>query len=253
MLIDTHAHLNLDDYSKDLKEVINRAVKNNVQYFIVPGLDQKTNEKAIELALQNPEIKVAVGIHPSYVTNADPFSIEKYLKLPQVVAVGEIGIDLYHEQKTLPLQQKTLQIQVELAIKYDLPIILHARSSFEEIYEILLPYKNKIRGVFHSLVTDLETAQRAIDLGFYVGIGGIVTYEKALEVHTLAKQLPLDKILLETDSPFLMPSPGKKSHRNEPALVKLVAEKIASLRNITLEEVAEQTTQNVKKLFLPHL
>jgi TatD DNase family protein len=253
MLIDTHAHLNLEDYYKDLKDVINRALKNDVRYFIVPGLDNKTNQKSIELALKNPEIKVAVGIHPSYVTNEDPFSIEKYLKLSQVVAIGEIGIDLYHEQKTLQLQKQNLQIQVKLAIKYDLPIILHARSSFEEIYEILLPYKHKIRGVFHSLVTDFESAQRAIDLGFYIGIGGIVTYKKAFQVHTLAKQLPLDKILLETDSPFLTPTPWKKTYRNEPFLIKLVAEKIAILRNITLNEVAEQTTKNVKKLFLPNI
>ncbi|KND62671.1 TatD family hydrolase [Candidatus Phytoplasma phoenicium] len=249
MLIDTHAHLNLEVFQKDLPYVLNRASQNDVKYFIVPGLEHKTNEKAVELAIKNPFIKAAVGIHPCYWCNEDPFSIEQYLSLPQVVAVGEIGIDLYHEKDSLDVQKKILQLQIQLALKYNLPIILHARSSFDETYEILKPYQYKIKGVFHCLTTHLREAQKAVELGFYVGIGGIVTYENSFEAHQIVKTIPLNKLFLETDSPFLTPFPIAKNKRNEPAFIKIIAEKIANLRNISLEEVALQTSQNAKKLF----
>ncbi|TVY12276.1 TatD family hydrolase [Candidatus Phytoplasma pini] len=251
LLIDTHAHLNLKIFDKDLNNVIQRAFSNNVKYFIVPGLDQKTNIKAIELASKHSFIKVAVGIHPCYWQNENPLNIEKYLKKKnsQIIAIGEIGLDLCHEKDSLNIQKKNLEIQINLALKYNLPLILHARQSFEELYQILLPYKNRLRGVFHCLVTSFEEAKKAIELGFYIGIGGIITYEKALEAHKIAKYIPLENIFLETDSPFLTPYPIEKSKRNEPAFIKIIAEKIASLRNITLEKVAQQTTSNVQKLF----
>ncbi|MDV3192575.1 MAG: TatD family hydrolase, partial [Sweet potato little leaf phytoplasma] len=132
----------------------------------------------------------------------------------------------------------------------NLPVILHAREAFEEVYKILLPYKNKIKGVFHCLVNNLEEAQKAVDLGFYVGIGGIVTYNKALIAHEIAQKIPLEKILLETDSPFLTPFPLEKTQRNEPAYLKIIAEKIAFLRQISFSDVVQQTTQNAKNLFL---
>ncbi|WP_323847534.1 MAG: TatD family hydrolase [Phytoplasma sp.] len=249
MLIDTHTHLNFSNFNKDLNQVLQRAYDNDVKYFIVPGVDKETNEKAIDLAVKNSCIKVAVGIHPCYWLNEDPLSIEKYFNCPHVVAVGEIGLDLYHEKKFLPIQKQNLQIQIKLALKYNLPIVLHARESFDEIYQILLPYKGEIKGVFHCLTNHLEEAKQALELGFYVGLGGIVTYEKAGEAHKIAKKIPLDKILLETDSPFLTPSPLDKNKRNEPRFVKIIAEKIAKLRNISFQEISEKTTNNAKKLF----
>ncbi|QTX02653.1 Mg-dependent DNase [Candidatus Phytoplasma luffae] len=249
MLIDTHAHLNFHQFDKDLDEVIKRAFTNDVKFFIIPGVDQKTNEKAIKLAQKYPFMKAAIGIHPCYYLNENPYNIEKYLKSKQVIAVGEIGIDLYHEKKSLPIQQKNLDIQLKLAIKYNLPIILHARESFDEIYKILLPYKGQIKGVFHCLTTNLEEAYKALKLDFYIGLGGIITYEKALETHKITKIIPLNKILLETDSPYLTPSPYSKKYRNEPKFIKIIAEKIAQLKNINLKEVSEQTTKNVKTLF----
>ncbi|MGI3136373.1 MAG: TatD family hydrolase [Candidatus Phytoplasma vitis] len=249
MLIDTHAHLNFLNFNKDLTQVIERAHNNGVKYFIVPGVNKETNEKAIELAIQNPCIKATVGIHPCYWENEDPFSIEKYLRCPQVVAVGEIGLDLYHDKSYLPIQKKNLQIQIKLAMKYNLPIILHARESFLEIYQILLPYKDKIKGVFHCLTSNLDELEKALELGFYVGLGGIVTYEKALEAHKIVQKAPLDKILLETDAPFLTPFPIEKSKRNEPEFLKIIAQKIADLRKINIKDISEQTTKNAKKLF----
>ncbi|MDV3157277.1 MAG: TatD family hydrolase [Candidatus Phytoplasma australasiaticum] len=250
LLIDTHAHLNLNDYEKDLNEVITKAHHQGIKYFIVPGLDTKTNARAFHLALEYECIKIAVGIHPCYWKDEDPMTIQQYLRLPQVVAIGEIGIDLYRDKTSLPIQKKNLQIQLDLAIKYNLPVILHAREAFEEVYKILLPYKNKIKGVFHCLVNNLEDAQKAVDLGFYIGIGGIVTYNKALIAHEIAQKIPLEKILLETDSPFLTPFPLEKTQRNEPAYLKIIAEKIAFLRQISFSDVVQQTTKNVKNLFL---
>ncbi|WP_341266414.1 TatD family hydrolase [Candidatus Phytoplasma fraxini] len=249
MLIDTHTHLNFSNFDKDLQKVIQRAFDNDIKYFIVPGVDQKTNTKALDLSLKNSCIKIAVGIHPCYWQNEDPLSIEKYLNNPQVIAIGEIGLDLYHEKNSLSIQKQNLQIQIKLAVKYNLPIILHARKSFDEIYQMLLPYKGQIKGVFHCLTSYLEEAKKAIELGFYVGLGGIVTYEKAIEAHKIAQQIPLDKILLETDSPFLTPLPLEKNKRNEPGFLKIIAKKIANLRNINVQEISKQTTNNAKKLF----
>ncbi|MDO8168032.1 TatD family hydrolase [Candidatus Phytoplasma melaleucae] len=255
MLIDTHTHLNLDDYSRDLPIVIERALNNGISYFIVPGLDDKTNSKAIALSLKYPCIKAAIGIHPCYWKNEDPSSIEKYLKLKysQVVAIGEIGLDLYHDKKFLHIQKQNLYIQLELSIKYNLPVILHARESFQEIYKMLLPYKNKIRGVFHCLTTSLEEVEKALELGFYIGVGGIITYQKFEESHKVLSKIPLDKILLETDSPFLTPSPLPRNKRNEPSFLHIIAEKVAMIKNISLEKVALQTSHNVKKIFLTDL
>ncbi|MFR0367843.1 TatD family hydrolase [Candidatus Phytoplasma palmae] len=250
MLIDTHAHLNLNIFEKELEEILKRSFQNNVKYFIVPGLNEETNKKAIILSRKYSCIKAAVGIHPCYWLNEDPLKIEKYLKNNNdIVAIGEIGLDLYHEANSLSIQKKNLKIQVELAIKYNLPIILHARESFDEIIKILLPYKGRINGVFHCLTTRLEEVQKAIDLGFYVGLGGIVTYEKAVEAHKIVKYTPLDKILLETDAPFLTPFPIAKNTRNEPSFIKIIAERISFLKKISFEEVCFQTTENAKKLF----
>lgn len=249
MLIDTHVHLNFADFDKDLNKVLERAYKNDIQYFIVPGVDKATNEKAIELASRNKFIKAAVGIHPCHWSNEDPLSITKYFRHPQVVAVGEIGLDLYHEKSSLLIQKKNLQIQIKLALEHNLPIILHARESFDEIYSMLLPYKGKIKGVFHCLTSHLIEAQKAIELGFYVGLGGIITYKNAIEAQKIVQQIPLNKILLETDAPFLTPFPLDKNKTNEPGFMKIIAEKISYLKNISLKEVAKQTTYNASELF----
>jgi TatD DNase family protein len=249
MLIDTHTHLNLPNFEKDLNKVLERSFLNNINYFIVPGLDYQTNKKAVEMAQKNNFIKAAVGIHPCYWMNQDPYSIEKYLQLPQVVAIGEIGLDLYHDNRYLDIQKKNLKIQINLAIKYNLPIILHSRESFKEIYPILKKYKNKIRGVFHCFLSNLSEVKKALNLNFYIGIGGIVTYEKAYEAHKIATEIPLERIILETDSPFLTPFPINKKKRNEPSFLKIIAEKIAFLRNQKYNEISEQTTKNAKKLF----
>ncbi|ABC65257.1 TatD family hydrolase [Candidatus Phytoplasma asteris] len=249
MLIDTHTHLNLKTYKNKLDDVFQKAWNNDVKKMIVIGMDEKTNQKAYEIANKYKEAMVAFGIHPcSDFSQETPESIIKYLNHPQTVAIGEIGLDLHHRQDNLAIQKKFFQAQVKIAIQYKLPIIIHARKSFEEIYQILLPYRNQVRGVFHCLVFSLEEAQKALELGFYIGIGGVVTYPHAKAAHEIAKTIPLDKILLETDCPYLTPYPFK-NETNEPSHIKLIAQKIAQLRNISLQYVATQTSNNVAKLF----
>ncbi|MBP5836096.1 TatD family hydrolase [Candidatus Phytoplasma meliae] len=253
MLIDTHAHLNLKIYEKDLDQVLSKALQNDVQRMIVIGMDEASNQKAFAMAHRYPQMMIAFGIHPcSCLTLEKPENILKYLHHPQTVAIGEIGLDLHHRQDNLALQKKFFQTQVEIAIQHNLPIIIHARKSFEEIYRLLLPYKNKVRGVFHCLVFSVQEAQKALELGFYIGIGGVVTFENAKTAHEIAKIIPLNRILLETDAPYLTPFPFQKE-RNEPAYIKVIADRIAFLRNISLQEVAETTSNNVAQLFLNKL
>ncbi|MGL9688018.1 MAG: TatD family hydrolase [Candidatus Phytoplasma sp. TWB_XP] len=250
MLIDTHTHLNLKTYKNKLDDVFQKAWNNDVKKMIVIGMDEKTNQKAYEIANKYKEVMVAFGIHPcSDFSQETPESIIKYLNHPQTVAIGEIGLDLHHRQDNLAIQKKFFQAQVKIAIQYNLPIIIHARKSFEEIYQLLLPYRNQVRGVFHCLVFSLEEAKKALELGFYIGIGGVVTYPHAKFAHEIAKTIPLDKILLETDCPYLTPYPFQ-NETNEPSYIKLIAQKIAQLRNISLQCVATQTSNNVAKLFL---
>ncbi|QBF23748.1 TatD family hydrolase ['Catharanthus roseus' aster yellows phytoplasma] len=250
MLIDTHAHLNLKTYKNKLDDVFQKAWNNDVKKMIVIGMDEKTNQKAYEIANKYKEVMVAFGIHPcSDFSQETPESIIKYLNHPQTVAIGEIGLDLHQRQDNLAVQKKFFQAQVKIAIQYNLPIIIHARKSFEEIYQLLLPYRNQVRGVFHCLVFSLEEAKKALELGFYIGIGGVVTYPHAKVAHEIAKTIPLDKILLETDCPYLTPYPFQ-NETNEPYHIKLIAQKIAQLRNISLQCVATQTSNNVAKLFL---
>ncbi|CCV64837.1 Mg-dependent DNase, tatD family [Alteracholeplasma palmae J233] len=248
MIIDTHAHLNIEEFSLDLETVLNNAKRNNISKIIVIGMNDETNAKAVELAEKYEELYAAVGIHPSYIENESYETITKYLKHPKVVSVGEIGTDLYWVKDNIEKQKEYFKAQIEIAIKYNKPIIIHTRESFHEAYEVLLPYKGQIRGVFHCLTSSLEDAKKALELGFYIGIGGVLTFKKAINVHEIAVNIPLDKILLETDAPYLAPVPYR-GKRNEPAYTRMVAIKLAELRNISVEEVESVTTQNAIKLF----
>lgn len=248
MIIDTHAHLNTKDFYNKIEEVLKEASLLDVKKVIVIGMDQKSNKKAIELAEKYENIYATVGIHPSYVDDEDYNTIEPYLTHPKVVAVGEIGLDLYWRKDNLDRQKLFLDKQIQLAIKYQLPIVVHTRESFKESYEIISQYKNQVTGVFHCLTSSLEDMEKALDIGFYVGIGGVITFPKAVNVHDIAKALPLDKMLVETDSPYLAPIPyrGKK---NQPAYTKYVVDKIAELRNMDVETIKNETTKNAVKLF----
>jgi TatD DNase family protein len=247
-MIDTHCHLNIEEFELDYKKVIEDAKAEGVKEMIVIGIDPISNQKAIELTRAFDDIYATVGIHPGVVDDHGIESIEALLKHKKVVALGEIGLDLYWRQDNIEKQKEIFIKQIELAIKYDMPIVIHTRSSFSEAYECVRPYKGKITGVFHCFSSTLEDAQKAIDLGFYVGIDGPVTFKNAKDIKDIAKHIPLDKILIETDSPYLSPHPFR-GKRNEPKRLTYIAQAIAELKGISKEEVERVTTLNAHKLF----
>ncbi len=248
MIIDTHAHLNMDQFEHDLETVIKRSNELGVGKIIVIGMDDFHNQRALAIAEKHEHIYAAVGVHPVDIHKADVKDIIPLLKHPKVVAVGETGIDLYWNKDNLEAQKLAFRKQIKLAIEYDLPIIIHTRDSFFEAYETIKPFKGKIKGVFHSFSAGLKEARMAIDLGFYIGIGGVVTFPKATTVHELAKEIPLEHMLVETDSPFLTPVPYR-GKRNEPGYTKYVVDEIAKIKQIDPNIVAEVTTMNANKLF----
>lgn len=248
MIVDTHAHLNTEEYQNDMNDVLKRARINHVNQIIVIGMDETSNELAIRLAEKHEMLYATVGVHPGYVDNQTTDHLEALLTHKKVVAVGECGIDLHWRQDNYDLQKSIFLEQIELAKRFKLPLVIHTRSSFDEAYQCLLPSKGKVTGVFHCFSSNLEDAKRAIELGFYIGIDGPITFKKAEELVRIVEQIDLKHILVETDSPYLAPLPFR-GKRNEPAYTKYVVEKIAQIKNISVEEVMKQTTENAKVLF----
>ncbi len=248
MIVDTHAHLNTEEYKEDLEDVLIRAKLNDVNQIIVIGMNEETNERAIELAEEHEMLFATAGVHPDYVDNQTTDHLEFLLTHKKVVAVGECGIDLHWRQDNYELQRSIFLEQIELAKRFKLPLVIHTRSSFDEAYHCLLPSKGQVTGVFHCFSSNLKDAQRAIDLGFYIGINGPITFKKAEELVEIVKNIDLKHILVETDSPYLAPMPYR-GKRNEPAHTKYVVEKIAKIKKIPVEEVMKQTTKNAYQLF----
>lgn len=257
MLIDTHAHLNFPDYDKDRNEVIKRCLDNNV-WMINVGTDYESSKKAIEISEKYPQgVFASVGMHPENI-GKEIFDLKRYKNLAgskKVVAIGEIGLDYWNHPKTKKKQiefqeeQKRLFLkQLDLAKELNLPIIFHCRKAHNDLLEILnykLKTMNyKLFGVIHCFTGNLEQTKKYLEMGFYLGFNGIIF---KLNLDEIIKKTPLDKILVETDCPFL--SPLREVERNEPLFVKYIAERIAKLKNITFEEVAGKTTQNAKNLF----
>lgn len=247
-MIDTHAHINTKEYDNRIDEIIQNAKRNNVNKIITVGMDKKTSIRAIELAEQYDETFASVGIHPAYVDESNHNDLNNLYNNKRVVAVGEIGLDYYWKDDNRKLQEKVFEEQLLKAIELDLPVIIHTRNSFKETYEIVSKYKGKIKGVFHCFSSDLEDAIKTVELGFYIGVDGPITFNNNEPIRTIIEKIDLIHILIETDSPYLTPVPfrGKK---NEPANVMYVAKKVAEIKNISLEEVIKQTSINAKNLF----
>ena len=246
-MIDTHAHINTKQFNGRIDEVLKNARDHNVHHIIVIGMDDYHNKKAIELIDLHPNLYATVGIHPTTL-EGDVADLKPLLKHKKVVGVGETGIDLYWDKTNLELQKKYFIEQIELAIELDLPIIVHTRASFKEAYDCLLPYKGRIRGVFHSFSSDLSDAIKAIEFGFYIGISGVVTFKKATDLHEIVKVIDLKHMILETDAPYLAPVPYR-GQTNEPAYTSYVLEAVASIKGIRPLVVDQVTTQNAIKLF----
>ena len=251
-IIDTHTHLYLKQFKEDIDKVISKAKENGVSKFIFPAIDSSHFENMHKLKNRYPEnIYLMTGLHPTDVKEnykEELDFITKTLKNHNYVAIGEIGIDLYWDKSFLKQQQEAFRFQIRLAIKNDLPIVIHCREAFDEIFEILNEENcETLRGVFHCFTGDLDQAKKAISLGFLLGIGGVVTFKNG-GIDKFLNQIDLKHIVLETDSPYLAPVPFR-GKRNESSYIIYVLEKLSELYKIPKEEIASVTTNNAKKMF----
>lgn len=252
MFIDTHVHLNADQYDEDLNEVIDRALENNVTKMIVIGFDRKTIQRAMELAEKYEFIYAVVGWHPVDAidcTEEDLKWIEELAAHKKVVAIGETGLDYHWDKSPKEVQQEVFRKQIRLAKKVELPIIIHNRDATEDVLRILKEEDAKeVGGVMHCFGGSVETARESIAMNFMISLGGPVTFKNAKKPKEVAEAIGLEHLLIETDAPYLAPHPYR-GKRNEPSYVPLVAEEIARLKNISVEEVAEATTRNAEQFF----
>jgi len=250
MLFDTHSHINTDVFEEELEEVIKRAHNDGVLHMMAIGFDRETNARAIDIASKYPNVYASVGFHPTIaheITDEDFKLLEEQLDSEYVVAVGECGLDLHWNKDTLEEQVEVFKKQIDLSKKLNKPLVIHMRDVTEVMYETLAPYES-LCGIMHSFPSSPEMADRFIKLGLHISLGGPVTFKNAKTPKEVAKHVSLDHLLIETDSPYLSPHPFR-GKRNEPMRVKLVAEEIARLKNISFEEVASKTTENALFLF----
>ncbi|APB37804.1 TatD family deoxyribonuclease [Heyndrickxia coagulans] len=252
MLFDTHVHINDEAFKDDLEATIARAREAGVEKMTVVGFDRPTIQKAMALIDQYPFLYAAIGWHPVDaidMKDEDLDWIESLAHHPKVVAIGEIGLDYHWDKSPKEVQQEVFRRQIRLAKKLDLPIIIHNREATEDCVQILKEENaQEAGGIMHCFSGSPETAKECIKMNFYISLGGPVTFKNAKKPKEVAAEVPLEKLLVETDCPYLAPHPYR-GKRNEPAYVKLVAEQIAEIKGIPFEKVAEQTMLNAEKLF----
>lgn len=251
MLVDSHAHIDDERFDTDRDEVVARAAAAGVGLIINIGADMDSSARSVALAEKYPGVYAAVGMHPHdarEMQEPDYVRLERWTRHPRVVAVGEIGLDYHYDLSPRPVQKEVLLRQLDLARKTGKPFIIHERESHADMLEIIRTAAQGLQGVFHCFSGSVETAREYLKMGFYISVAGPVTFPKSGKTKEVAKSVPLDRLLIETDSPYLTPQPHR-GRRNEPAYVRLVAEEIAALRGLTLEELAAATTANVRRLF----
>jgi TatD DNase family protein len=250
---DTHTHLYSEEFENDRTEMIQRAIKSGVSRFFVPSIDSTYTSKMYALEAQFPQnIFLMMGLHPCYVKPesyvAELAHVETELSKRKFQAIGEIGIDLYWDKTTLAIQQEAFRRQIQLAKKYQLGINIHCRDAFDEVFEVLESEKSAdLFGIFHCFTGDFEQAQRAINLNMKLGIGGVATFKNG-KIDQFLKEIDLQHIVLETDSPYLAPVPYR-GKRNESSYTLLVAEKLAQIYELPVSEIARITTENSKAIF----
>ncbi len=252
MFIDTHTHLYTKQFDEDRTETIERAVEAGVETFFLPNIDQNSIESMLSLEEQYPNrCHAMMGLHPCSVNEnveEELAIVKNNLDKRSFVAIGEIGIDLYWEKKFFAQQEMAFKQQITWAKEADVPIVIHCRDATPEVLRILRECKDeKLRGIFHCFGGSVSEAQQIIELGFLLGIGGVLTFKKAGLDETL-KEISLDNIVLETDSPYLAPMPYR-GKRNESAYIKLVAEKLAEVKEVPLAEIAKITSINAMRIF----
>lgn len=251
MFVDSHTHIQLSQFNQDRELVLERARAAEVNTILIIGFDYDTSLGSIELAEKHDNLYATVGMHPHDANKLTPDILDSFrsnLKHPKVIAVGEIGLDYYRNLSLPEIQKDAFEKQLDLAEELDMPIIIHNRDAYMDILPILERRSGKISGVLHCFTGDVELMHRSLETGFYIGIGGIVTYPNAKDLQKVAKEIPLDRLLIETDCPWLSPQ-FKRGKRNEPSYVRAVAEKIAEIRNTTVESIGHITTQNFNSLF----
>jgi TatD DNase family protein len=251
MLIDTHCHVYSDQFDNDRPATLERAGAAGVARMIAIGYDLPSSRAALALAQESPLVWASAGIQPHYARTtgeADLAELRRLLAQPRVVALGEIGLDYYHDRAPHDLQEALFRRQLALARELGLPVVIHSRDAREDTVRILQDAARGQPGVMHSFSGDWDYAQDCLEVGFYLSFSGPLTFKKAVELHEVARRAPLDRILIETDSPYLTPHPFR-GKRNEPAYVRYVAEALADLRGLALEQVAAITTANAERLF----
>jgi TatD DNase family protein len=254
MFIDTHTHLYLEEFDADRDAVVHKAIQNGVENMFLPNIDSGSVHGMLDLARRFPEnCFPMIGLHPTSVKSdymEELAFIEKELTDPEkhYFAVGEVGVDLYWSTEFKSNQMAAFSFQLDLAVKYYLPVVIHTRNSFEEAIKVIEEKKNPaIRGIFHCFGGNLAQAERAIQLGFFLGIGGVITYKNS-GLQKVIEAIGIEHLVLETDAPFLPPVPHR-GKRNESAYIPLIAEKIAEITKVDIEEVASITTKNARALF----
>ena len=251
MLADSHAHIDDERFDADREEVVARALAAGVSLIVNIGADMASSARSVALAEKYPGIYAAVGMHPhdsQDMQEADYRQLEQWTTHPKVVAIGEIGLDYHYDLSPRPVQKEVFLRQLDLARKTGKPFIIHEREAHADMLDIIRHAARGLNGVFHCFSGSVETAREYLKMGFYISVAGPVTFPKSVKTKEVAKAVPLDRLLVETDSPYLTPQPFR-GKRNEPAHVRLVAEEIANLRDISLAELAAATTANVRRLF----
>lgn len=258
-LFDSHAHYNDEKFDNDRKEIIEQTLKNGVSNFIVAGYNIESSKKALNIVKEYKELYSIVGISPNDIedikedkdVDTNILEIEKLIKTDdneKIVAVGEIGLDYYWNKENKELQKIIFKKQIELANKYNLPIVIHTRDAINDTLEIIKNNEVKNRGIFHCCPLNRELVKEALKLGYYISLSGVVTFKNAKNANEIIEMIPENRILIETDSPYLAPEPVRGT-RNNCMNVKYVAEKIGKIKNKTLEEIADITNKNTKTIF----
>lgn len=258
-LFDSHAHYNDEKFDIDRDEIIKETLNNGVSNFIVAGYNLESSKKAVEIVKKHKEAYTIVGISPNDVEDIQSeqdiedriLELEQIVKsdeLHKIVAIGEIGLDYYWNKENKHLQKEMFMKQIELANKLNLPIVIHTRDAVNDTLEIIKENEVKKKGIFHCCPLNRELVKEALKLGYYISLSGVITFKNAKNADEIIQMIPEDKLLIETDSPYLSPEP-LRGKRNNCMNVKYVAQKIAEVKNKTIEEIAEITNQNAKKVF----
>lgn len=252
MLIDTHSHIYSEDFIDDIEEVLQNAYNNNVKKIVMPNIDSGSIKRLLDLSNSYPHVCYPLmGLHPTSVSDdykEELSLVEYWLDKNKFYGIGEIGIDLYWDRKYIEEQKDAFRYQIQLAKSRKLPIVVHVRDSFKEVYEILKEEQDgSLKGIFHCFTGDNVEAQKIVDLGFLLGIGGVVTFKNST-LDEVLKNVDLNKLVLETDAPYLSPVP-KRGKRNESSYLVYVAQKLSDIYHVPIKEIAEITTANSRNLF----